>query len=72
LSVIEPDSELGLVAEICLLGAGGKLHNVKDDHALAERVVALAERCKSGSNAGLVGIGYFLGSLADKNRTSSK
>lgn len=55
-----------------MLGAEGKLQDVKEDHLLAERVSILAERCKGGSNAGLIGVGFFLASLVDKNRTSSK
>ncbi|WVF66742.1 hypothetical protein IAT40_001484 [Kwoniella sp. CBS 6097] len=71
-TLINPDSELSLTAEICLLGSQNHLRNVTDHPHRQTHIHGLAEKCKSSTSAMLTAASNFLASLADENTVSSK
>jgi hypothetical protein len=71
-ALISPESELALSAEICLLGAQGRMKDVKADEVLLKRVIALGERCRGSGNAGLVCVGLLLASFTSESNLTSK
>ncbi|KAK4685187.1 hypothetical protein P7C73_g4969, partial [Tremellales sp. Uapishka_1] len=71
---ILPGSELGIIIDICQLAAEGSLVGLLDgqDHMRQDEVTSLSEKSRQTSNANLQAAGYFLASLTDPNRATSK
>ncbi|WVQ94355.1 hypothetical protein IAU59_001434 [Kwoniella sp. CBS 9459] len=71
-TLINPNSELSLTAEICLIGCQNHLSDITNHPQRQATIDSLADKCKSSSSAMLTAAGNFLASLTDENRVSSK
>ncbi|WWC87569.1 uncharacterized protein L201_002459 [Kwoniella dendrophila CBS 6074] len=72
LSLINEESEFGLIAKIGLMGSKRELNQLLEDPIRREKVIDLAERCKGSTSAMFIGAGHLLASLTDENVVNSK
>ncbi|OCF42525.1 hypothetical protein I317_03641 [Kwoniella heveanensis CBS 569] len=71
-ALINPDSELSLITEICSMGSQNQLRDITDHPQRQAHVNSLVEKCRSSTSAMFLAAGNFLASLTDENRVSSK
>ncbi|GMK54396.1 hypothetical protein CspeluHIS016_0109820 [Cutaneotrichosporon spelunceum] len=71
-SLLVAGSEMRLIVDINLMAAQGGFANLQMDLDRSAQVNIMADQCRAGTNGALNAIGYFLLSLTDPERVSSK
>ncbi|BEI80128.1 hypothetical protein CcaverHIS002_0106570 [Cutaneotrichosporon cavernicola] len=71
-SLLVAGSEMRLIVDINLMAAQGGFSNLLTDLDRSAHVNIMADQCRAGTNGALNAIGYFLLSLTDPERVSSK
>jgi hypothetical protein len=70
--LLVPGSEMRLIVDINLMAAEGGFSNLHTNLDRAAQVNVMADQCRAGTNGALNAVGFFLLSLTDHERVSSK
>lgn len=70
--LLVPGSEMRLIVDINLMAAQRGFENLQADQARTTAVNIMADQCRAGTNGALNAVGFFLSSLTDPERVSSK
>lgn len=71
-SLLVAGSEMRLIVDINLMAAQGGFSNLQLDLDRASHVNVMADQCRAGTNGALNAVGFFLLSLTEPERVSSK
>ncbi|KLT39373.1 hypothetical protein CC85DRAFT_251330 [Cutaneotrichosporon oleaginosum] len=71
-SLLVAGSEMRLIVDINLMAVQGGFSNLHSDLDRATKVNVMADQCRAGTNGALNAVGFFLLSLTDHERVSSK
>lgn len=70
--LLVPGSEMRLIVDINLMAAQWGFENLQSDLQRTATVNMMADQCRAGTNGALKAVGFFLSSLTDPERVSSK